>query len=490
MLPECRRDGYLYTIPKFTVEVDHVKNFVTELQQFHGAFADCFVRPEPRTNFYHYMVGQLSQLERKSIEPIAVNVSGKERVRSMQRMVSDAVWNEPKMLTTYQKMVAGEMGAADGVLMFDESGFVKSGAHSAGVARQYCGTIGKVENCQVGVCMGYASRTGYALVDKRLYVPKSWCASSHAAKRQQCGMSDDLSFQTKPQKAAEMLLLAYKHAILPCKYIVADTVYGTNMDFIEAAEPCGGTTYFVSMPADTQCWLQRPLTTTKTYRHKGKTRTKRRLKAPTKAPVTFEQFATALHASVWSIRTVSEGAKGPIAYEFARRRVTLRKDGLPWKTVWLVMKRTIGDDPTYWFYIRNASTSARLPLFVWLSGVRWAIEQCFEETKGEVGMDHYEVRKSAGWHHHILTCMLAHFFLWHLKLTLSEQAPCLTVPQLRLLLKTVLPLKTFPVEEMLELVRWIQAKNHRAYLSHRKKAQQLLELAQQERASTSKTRGG
>lgn len=490
MLPACRKDGYLYTIPKFTVEVDHIKNFVAELQQFHGAFSECFTRPEPRRNFYHYMVGQLSQLERKSIEPIAVNVSGKETVRSMQRTVSDAVWNESKMLTTYQGMVADEMGAADGVLMFDESGFVKSGVHSVGVARQYCGTIGKVENCQVGVFMGYASRTGYALVDKRLYVPTSWYASPHAVKRQKCGLPKDSSFQTKPQAAAEMLLLTYQQEILPFKYIVADTVYGDNMDFIEAAEQCIGKTYFVSMPATTQCWLQCPLTTVKTYRHNGKTRTKRRLKAPTKDPVTFAQFATGLHATFWSVRTVSEGAKGPIAYEFARRRVTLRKDGLPWKTVWLVMKRTLGDDPTYWFYISNASRCARLPLFVWLSGVRWAIEQCFEETKGELGMDHYEVRKYAGWHHHMLTCMLAHFFLWHLKLTLSEQAPCLTLPQLRLLLKTVLPMKTFPAEEMLELVRWIQTKNHRAYLSHRKKAQQQLEQARQQRTSPQKSGDG
>jgi SRSO17 transposase len=134
--------------------------------------------------------------------------------------------------------------------------------------------------------------------------------------------------------------------MLPFKYIVADTLYGNSLAFIEACEQCVGKTYVVSLPSDTQCWLQRPLTTTKTYRYKGERRTKRILKAPKKAPMTFEQFATGLHGHFWYKRTVSEGTKGPIDYEFARRRVTLAKDGLAYKTVWLVIKRSIEDDPT------------------------------------------------------------------------------------------------------------------------------------------------
>jgi SRSO17 transposase len=120
---------------------------------------------------------------------------------------------------------------------------------------------------------------------------------------------------------------------------------------------------------------------------------------------------------------VSEGTKGAIAYEFTRRRVTLSKEGLPGKTGWLVVKRTRGAKPTYWDYISNASTSARLPLFVWLSGRRWAIDQGFEEAKPEVGFDHYEVRKYAGWHHHMRLCMLAHFFLWHILLLFKKTRP-------------------------------------------------------------------
>jgi len=202
-----------------------------------------------------------------------------------------------------------------------------------------------------------------------------------------------------------MLLTCYQEGILRFKYIVADTLYGNSLDFIEAAEQCRGKTSCVSMPADTQCWQQRPVITTKTDRYKGEVRTKHVLKAPKKEPMTCEQFAKGLHQHFWHRRTVSEGTKGPIEYAFARRRVTLAKEGLPYKTVWLVIKRTLEEEPTYWYDVSNASRSARLSLLVWLSGVRWAIEQCFQETKGELGMDHYEVRKYSGWHHHILTCL-------------------------------------------------------------------------------------
>jgi len=148
MLPECRQNEYLYNIPPFAIENGNVEDFVDELRKFHSEFADCFVRSEPRKNFFGYMVGQLSHLERKSIEPIAVSVNGIKSVRSMQRAISDAVWYEDKILCKHQDMVCKEMGDQDGVLTFDESGFTKKGDCSAGVSRQYNGEIGKADNCQ------------------------------------------------------------------------------------------------------------------------------------------------------------------------------------------------------------------------------------------------------------------------------------------------------------------------------------------------------
>ena len=144
--------------------------------------------------------------------------------------------------------------------------------------------------------------------------------------------------------------------------------------------------------------------------------------APDNAPHTVATVAAHLPTSSWYRRKVAEGTKGPIEYAFARQQVTLCKDGLPDRTVWLVIKRTLGPEPSYAYAISNAPASTPLSTFVWLSGLRWAIEQCFEEGKTELGMDHYEVRKYAGWHHHMLTTMLAHFFLWQLKLHLGKKS--------------------------------------------------------------------
>src|SRR5262249_17626746 len=153
-------------------------------------------------------------------------------------------------------------------------------------------------------------------------------------------------------------------------------------------------------------------------------------------------------------------------------RVRLCKDGQPAQTGWLVIKRSLGEHPAYWYYLSNAPPSVPFRLLVWLSGVRWAVEQCFAETKTELGMDHYELRKYTGWHHHILTCMLAHFFLWHVKIRLGKKAPALTVSQVRRLLEAILPLKTFTLLEVLALIQRTQQRNHRAYLAHRKRCKE------------------
>jgi SRSO17 transposase len=421
MLPACRSAGEGFAIPTFDVVPSDVEGFMEELWAFQSTFHDCFARSEPRAHFFDYMVGQFSKLERKSIEPMALQVEG-GTIRGMQRFLSDALWDEEQMIWNYHQLVAEEMGDPEGVLMFDESGFVKKGQDSVGVARQYCGTLGKVENCQVGVFAGYASRHGYALVDKRLFLPEAWWSEAYAARRTTCRVPADLTFHSKPQLAAAMLQTIARQGLLPFKYLVADCLYGNSPEFLDAVETCVGVTTFVAIPAETRCWRQRPRTEDTTYRYKGEERSKRVVLDPAPAACTVAAVAESLPASRWYRRTVSEGTKGPIEYAFARQRVTLCKERLPERTVWLVIKRTTGATPVCSYYISNAPVSTPWRTFVWLSGVRWAIEQCFEESKTELGMDHYEIRKYSGWHHHMLTSMLAHFFLWHLKLRLGKKS--------------------------------------------------------------------
>jgi len=421
MLPECRTKGDVFSIPKFSVVKEDIDDFMQELEVFHGEFSDCFLRSEPRTNFFQYMVGQFSELERKSIEPIAMNI-GNGKVRSMQRFISDVMWDANKMLDKYRSMVNEDMGDPNGVVIFDESGFVKKGDNSAGVAKQYCGTAGKVENCQVGVYAAYASPHGYCLLDNNLFIPEKWFTDEYTERREKCKFPENSEFKTKPQLAVDMFGELVKDDVLPFKFVVADTIYGNSTDFIEAIEVCPDKTYFVSIPCSTKCWLKQPITRNKKYKYSGEIRSKQVLGKHENKPLPVDTISKNLNNYFWYRRTVSEGTKGPIEYEFTKRQVVLAKNGLPWKHVWLIIKRTLGDEPSYYYYISNAGENTPLKTFVWLSGIRWAIEQSFEETKSVLGMDHYEVRKLPGWKHHMITCMLAHFFLWHLKIRLGEKS--------------------------------------------------------------------
>ncbi len=421
MLPAIRCNDHLYSVPKFDLGKGDVKDFMNELGGFHEQFADCFQRSESREHFFKYMVGQFSPLERKSIEPIALAVKD-GNVRAMQRFVSDAPWDDENMIAKYRNLINDDLGSPDGALIFDESGFIKKGQDSIGVARQYCGTIGKVDNCQVGVFAAYVSEQGYALVDKQLFIPQKWFTDAYFERRRKCKLPTETVFRTKPQLAVDMLGAIVKQGALPFKYVLADSLYGVSPEFIEAVEALPDKTYFAQVPKDTLCWLKRPMAITKEYLWGGKTKTKTVLVDPDSKPISVDELAENINDYFWYRRKVSEGTKGPIVYEYTRRQIILSAGGLPQQTVWLLIRRTLDEEPQYSFFISNASVSTRLKTLVWLSGLRWAIEQCFEETKSELGMDHYEVRKFTGWHHHILTCMLAHFFLWHLKIRLGKKS--------------------------------------------------------------------
>jgi SRSO17 transposase len=221
MLPACRTADETFAMPQFALTRSDLDPFIDELRGFHTACRACFARQEPRDQFFNYMVGQCSALERKSIEPLALQVEG-GKVRAMQRLVSDALWEEAAMLETSHRLVQDELGEPDGVLIVEETGCVKKGDDAVGVARQYGGSLGKVENCQVGVFAAYASRQGYALGDKRLFLPEPWFADSYKARRTKCKMPAEGPWQSKPQLAAAMVQGLHHAGVLSCKYMVAD----------------------------------------------------------------------------------------------------------------------------------------------------------------------------------------------------------------------------------------------------------------------------
>ncbi|MBW6486245.1 MAG: IS701 family transposase, partial [Syntrophobacterales bacterium] len=315
MIPEDRVYDGSFPIPKLLIDKEDISGFMKEFKGFHSQFADCFSREEPRENFYHYMAGQMSQLERKSIEPIALNVES-AKVRAMQHFLSDIVWEEELILSKYHGMVAEDLGDAEGVLLFDESGFVKKGNDSVGVSRQYCGSVGKVENSQVGVYAAYASRHGYCFLDNRLFIPEKWFGDDYAERRKKCRLSDEVSFKTKPQLAVEMLEKIVAAGVIPFRYVAADSIYGNSPEFLHAVEKVPGVAYIVALPRDTLCWLHDPAIMEKSYRYGGEKKTKQILSETEKKPLTFEKIAKGTNDYFWYHRMVSEGAKGPITYEF------------------------------------------------------------------------------------------------------------------------------------------------------------------------------
>jgi SRSO17 transposase len=356
MLPACRTAGEGFAIPTFAVVPSDVEGFMEELWAFQAAFHDCFARREPRAHCFDSMVGPLRPLERKSLEPIALQVEG-GTLRGRQRFLSDVRWDAEQMRWNDHQLVADARGEPDGVLMVDETGLVTKGQDSVGVARQSCGTLGKVEHGQVGGCAGSASRQGYALVEKRLFLPEAWCTEADAARRTTGNVPQELALQSTPPLAAARLQGMAHEGLLPCTYLVADCLSGKSPDFLDAVDACVGVTALGAMPAETRCWLPRPQTQAKPYTYQGEGRSKRVGGAPDTPASTVAALAARLPSASWYRRTVSEGTTGPLTSAFARQRVTRWKEGLPERTVWLVSKRTLGADPTYSYAISHAPVS-------------------------------------------------------------------------------------------------------------------------------------
>jgi SRSO17 transposase len=222
----------------------------------------------------------------------------------MPRFISDVHWDEEQMRWNYHQLVADELGDPEGVLMFDETSFVKKGTDSVGVARQYCGTLGKVENCQVGVFAGYASRRGYALVDKRLFLPEVWWTEAYAARRTKCHVPAELTFQSKPQLAAAMLQAIAQEKLLPFQYVVAECLYENSPDFLDAIDACVGITALGAISSETRCWRQRPQTEEKTYKYKQETRVQRVVVAATPAADTVAAVQS-VGAAEWPRRLLA-----------------------------------------------------------------------------------------------------------------------------------------------------------------------------------------
>jgi len=453
-------------LPACNLAPRDIEALAADLAVYADTFRSAFPRKDQAPSAHRYLQGLLSDHPRKSIEPMAL--AHGFPIRSLQAFIGDSPWQTAPVVQQHQQLVAQTLGEDDAVLLVDESGMPKQGRHSVGVAPQYCGALGKVTNCQVGVYVGYASRKGYTLLSGQLFVPECWFADDHATLRDEVGLPAELTFKTKPELAVGLIGAIVERKVLSARWVAADALYGDSPAFRDAVAALG-LWYFTEIACSTLIWRRHPAVLIPPWSGRGRKPSRKRLKTPTNRAYRVDELLWRLPKTAWVRGTIKEGSKGPIVCDFAFVRVSECRGGLPGPRLWLIIRRNLAAPSEVKFYFSNAPEQIASLELVRMSGIRWPVELSFEEGKSELGMDQYETRSWQGWHHHMTLVMVAHHFLVWVRVRWAECAPALTLAQVRLLVLSVIPKPTLNAERALLIVRYYQRRSHAAYLSHRKR---------------------
>ena len=364
-------------------EVAEVARWAEGIERVHECIAGRFRRPEPRRRALHYLRGLLSPVERKNGWQLAEQ-AGDATPDGVQRLLSSYRWDANLVRDDLRDYVVEHLADADGVLVVDETGFLKKGDKSAGVQRQYSGTAGRIENCQIGVFLAYASAKGRTLLDRELYLPRVWAEDQE--RRREAGVPEDVEFQTKPRLAQRMLERALESGV-PFSWVTGDEVYGSDRNLRLWLER-EGIAHVLAIKSNEKLWA---------WTEKGP----RQVRA--------DRLASQAEETGWVRCSAGDGAKGPRVYDWTT--VDIRPLKEPGKGYWLLARRSIAKPGELAYYVCFGPAGTTLKELARVAGTRWAIEECFEEAKGQVGLDQYEVRRWDGWYRHITLAMLAHAYL-------------------------------------------------------------------------------
>ena len=350
--------------------------YLTDIER---RLAPYFERAEPRQRAIAYLRGLLSPAERKNSWQLA-EISGDATPYAFQHLLRRALWDPEAVRDELHRYIIQHLGDPAAVLVIDETGFLKKGRHSAGVARQYSGTAGRIENCQIGVFLGYASRLGQALLDRELYLPKEW--TNDPARCRQAGIPENRRFATKPQLAQHMLQRALAAGV-PGRWVAGDSVYGNDrrLRLWLEAQPWAYVLAVSGQEYVWRGWQQRQVKT----------------------------LLAALAEDSWTRLSADDGAKGPRWYDW--QWLPLADPVDPQWRRWLLVRRSMSAPKEMTAYVVFAPQATALEAVVRVAGRRWTIESGFEAAKGEVGLDHYEVRSWTGWHRHITLVLWAYALL-------------------------------------------------------------------------------
>lgn len=377
-----------------------------ELDRFLDHYAPLFGRDENQIHARRFVQGLLRGGGRRNAENIAEALDGGP-VRSLQAFVTTGAWMDSDILAQLRRQVVEELGAEDAVWNSDETGFPKKGTKSVGVKRQYSGTLGRTDNCQVAVFANYCSTKGHTFIDRRLFLPEEW--ADDPVRRKEAGVPEEVIFRTKPALALEMVAEGIAAGV-PFRWVGGDCVYGDNPTFVQGVRALGKW-YVLDISCDTQVWTEQPQVIPAEKRPRPK-----RGRVPTKPVVVgdrrrVDQIVAALPATAWRRVVVGAGSQGPRMYEYAEVVVWFSEDELPGPAERLLVRRSLGQSAEWKYHRSNAPTETSLEKLAQVRGVRWTIEEDIQSCKGECGLDEYETRGWVGWHHHTGLSVLALAFL-------------------------------------------------------------------------------
>jgi SRSO17 transposase len=336
------------------VEFDRV---AAAFAAFHAQFARFFGRTEARRRSEQYLRGLLvQQTDRRNAENLAETV-GDATPRSLQRLLTEAPWETAPIIDALQGYLAPRLSGSDGVFVLDETGFPKKGSKSVGVARQYCGTLGKVGNCQLGVFLAYVSERGHALVDARLFLPREW--TEDPARCRAAGVPADVVYQSKADLGLAMLGHVQELGHLAGRWVTADADYGKVPSLRDALE-ADGWWYVVEVPSTTPCFSEAAEAAVPPWSGRGRQPTRCRLVEGAPPARSMREWGAAVAPAQWEVLTVAEGAQGPRRYQFVAQRGWESRDGVPGRDSWLVARRNL-DGSDLKFYLSNAAAATPLP---------------------------------------------------------------------------------------------------------------------------------
>lgn len=402
------------------MDADEIRGLRPELTRYLKRFDDCFGRPETRGHFSVYVEGQLSDLSEKSCEPIALAAGIPPR--NLQEFLAAYKWDEDRARDRLREIVIREHSGPNSIAIVDETSDVKKGDKTPGVKRQWCGTLGKKENCMVTVHLGYTRGDFHCLLDGELFLPEDW-----AADRERCreaGIPDDVVYRPKWQIALDLYDRACAGGVV-FDWLVCDEGYGGKPAFLRKLDGCGQR-FVAEVPTTFTGWIHAPKVTERPFRRgRGRGRKTPRLVAGSRPAISVEnmlKYSPELRDQPWIRYHVKDGEKGPLVWEAKHVEITVKdENGLPGMRLHLVVARNVLDPHEIKFFVSNAPPETSVEPLLLVAFSRWRVERCFEDQKQEVGLDQWEGRRWLGLKRHLILTAVSYLFLARVREKLREK---------------------------------------------------------------------